>query len=176
MEELVAKRYVKALIESSNIEELENYLNYLEALSKAFENKDIAQILYSPEIDENKKCELLIESIKDANEKFKNFLKLLAEKKRISLIPDIYKELKNQLYILKNEYEGVVYSESELNDQEIKEIEDSLSKKVGAKIVLKKAPQKYDGIKVEVDSLGIEISFSRSKIKNQIIEHILKAI
>ncbi|WP_281950553.1 F0F1 ATP synthase subunit delta [Nitrosophilus kaiyonis] len=176
MEELIAKRYVKALVDSSSIDELEKYNSILKALSSLFKEKEIKDILASPEIKEEKKCELLLNAIKEEDKKIKNFLKLLAEKKRISLIPDISRELQNQLYVLKNEYEGKVYSETELNDKELKEIEDSLSKKVGAKIVLKKSPQKYDGIKVEVDSLGIEISFSRSKIKNQIIEHILKAI
>jgi len=38
--------------------------------------------------------------------------------------------------------------------------------------------QKYDfdGIKVDVDGLGVEISFSRSRISDQIVDHILKAI
>lgn len=176
MEELVAKRYVKALVETSSIKELEKYNELLKVLSDLFEQKEISQILLSPEIDEKKKCELLLDALKDVDDKFKNLIKLLAEKKRIYLIPEISKELQKELYSLKNEYEGLVYSETDLDEKEIKEIEDTLSKRVGAKVVLKKAPQKYDGIKVEVDSLGIEISFSRSKLKNQIIEHILKAI
>jgi len=176
MEELIAKRYVKALIKTSDVKELEKYSQMLEALSSLFKDKKIASILYSPEINEKKKCELLLDGLKEADEKFKNLLKLLAEKKRIYLIEEIAKELKKELYKIKNEYLGKVYSETELSEKEIKEIEESLSKKVGAKIILQKSPQKFDGIKVEVDSLGIEISFSKSKLKNQIIEHILKAI
>ncbi len=176
MIELVAKRYVKALVESSSKKELEKYSKYLEQLSKAFADKDVRDILLSPEIDESKKAKLLIDSLKDADKKFVNFLKLLAEKKRVYLIPQIFDELRKQLYFVENRFEGKVYSEFDLSEKELKEIEKTLSKRVGSKIVLHKAPQKFDGIKVEVESLGIEISFSRSRIKNQIIEHILKAI
>ncbi len=176
MEELVAKRYIKALIQSSSKDELEKYNEYLRVLSSVFADTQINTILKSPEIDENKKCELLLDAVKDADNKFKNLIKLLAQKKRISLVPELSRELQNQLYFIKNEFDGKVYSEFDLSDDELKKIEETLSKRVGAKIVLHKEPQKYDGIKVEVDSLGIEISFSRSRVKNQIIEHILKAI
>jgi len=176
MEELVAKRYIKALVQSSSEGELEKYNDYLKVLSALFVDTQISSILKSPEIDENKKCELLLEAVKNVDSKFKNLIRLLAEKKRISLVPDLSRELQNQLYFIKNEFKGKVYSEFDLSDDELKKIEETLSKRVGAKILLHKEPQKYDGIKVEVDSLGIEISFSRSRIKNQIIEHILKAI
>jgi F-type H+-transporting ATPase subunit delta len=34
----------------------------------------------------------------------------------------------------------------------------------------------YDGIKVDIDGLGVEIGFAKSKFKSQMIEHILKAV
>jgi len=176
MVELVSKRYVKALVDVSTKVELKRHSEYLKALSEAFKDKSIASILLSPEINEIKKAELLIASLKDADKKFVNFIKILAQKKRIYLIPQIYKELQNQLNFMENRFEGVVFLETKISNKEIKEIEKILSKKVGSNIILKPAEQRFDGIKVEVEALGIEISFSKSKIKSQIIQHILKAI
>ena len=34
----------------------------------------------------------------------------------------------------------------------------------------------YPGIKVELDNLGVEVSFSAERLKAQMCEHILKAI
>ena len=34
----------------------------------------------------------------------------------------------------------------------------------------------YDGIKVDIDGLGVEISFSKDRLKSQLIDHILKAV
>ncbi len=176
MVELVAKRYIKALIESSSLEELKGYAENLAVLSEAFYEEKAGAFLLSPEVEENKKAEVLLSLLKESDAKFTNFVKLLASKKRISIIPDLYRELVERLHFLENRFEGVVYSETELKREEINEIEQTLSKRVGAQIELKPAPGEFDGIKVEVESLGIEISFSRSRIKSQIIEHILKAI
>lgn len=176
MVELVSKRYVKALMDVSTKIELKRHSEYLRVFSEAFKDKSIASILLSSEINEIKKAELLIASLKDADKKFVNFIKILAQKKRIYLIPQIYKELQNQLNFMENRFEGVVFLETKISNKEIKEIEKILSKKVGSNIILKPAEQRFDGIKVEVEALGIEISFSKSKIKSQIIQHILKAI
>lgn len=180
MLDLVAKRYIKALVKSSSKDELEKYNSYLQILSRVFENGEVKKILLSPEINEFKKYELLIDTLKsvekDIDIKFENFLKLLAEKKRLYLIPIVAKELQNELNFLENRFEGKIYSEFELSKDEISKIEKTLSQKVGAKIVLNKIAKPYDGIKVSVDTIGIEISFSKSKVKKDLIEHILKAI
>ena len=180
MLDLVAKRYVKALIKASSKDELQKYNELLQILNRVFENDQVRTILNSPEISEIKKANFLIDVLKSAqkelDKKFENFLKLLAEKKRINLIPTITKELKREIDRLNNIYEGKIYSEVSLSKREIKNLENILSQKVGSKIVLHRANQKYDGMKIDIDPLGMEISFSKSKVKNDLIEHILKAI
>ena len=34
----------------------------------------------------------------------------------------------------------------------------------------------YDGIKVDIDGLGVEVGFSKERLKSQLIHHILKAV
>ena len=176
MEELIAKRYVKALIESANEKELEEILVYLTSLSTLFKDWKIKEILVSPEVSAQEKLQLLLEPIKGANPKFVNLMKLLAEKRRLSIIPLMAKELKDRLALMKKSFEGRVYSEFELTKEEIEKIEKALEKRIKASVHLQQASEKYDGIKVEVDTIGVEIEFSKSKIKKQLIENILKAI
>lgn len=180
MLELVAKRYTKALIKSSSKDELERYNRYFQILDKIFENSKIRLILSSIEINESKKSKLLIDILKkvekNIDKKFENFLKLLAEKKRIYLIPIVAKELQKELSLMENRFTGTIYSESNFTKNEIARIEKMVSQKIGSSITLNQSSKLYDGIKVEVDALGIEIGFSKSKVKKDIIEHILKAI
>ncbi len=176
MEELIAKRYVKALVESANEKELEEISLYLTSLSTLFKDWKIKEILTSPEVSAEEKLSLLLEPFQGVNKKFVNLMKLLAQKGRLSLIPLMAKELKNRLAFMKKSFEGRVYSEFELTKEEISKIEKALEKRIGADVHLYQANEKYDGIKVEVDTIGIEIEFSKSKIKKQLIENILKAI
>ncbi len=176
MEELIAKRYVKALVQSASLDELQEIENYLQAIAALFKDWKIKEIIISPEVSAQEKLDLLLGGLKNPNKKFVNLLQLLAQKRRLSLIPYLAKELDNQIALMKKSFKGRVYSEYDLSDKEIAQIEEALSKKIGAEVKLKQASEKYDGIKVEVDTVGIEIEFSKTKIKKQIIENILQAI
>ena len=176
MVELIAKKYVKALKSAMSVEELQQTLEYLEIVSQLFQNREIRDILISPEVPEEKKAELLIDALKIENPKLVNFFKLLAQKRRIALLPVLAKELRRELALIQKKFDGCVYSEFELSEDELKKIENALEKRVDGDINLTQCGRDYDGIKVEVDIIGIEIDFSKSKIKKQLIESILKAI
>jgi len=175
MQELVAKRYVKALQKSMSAQELKETLEVLRGIAAAFEDQKIRTLLLSPQIKEEKKAELLLEALKPQNPKIVNLIKLLALKRRLSLIPYLVRELEREIALLEKRFEGCVYSDFELSREEIEKIEKALSKRVGATIVLSPCGT-YDGIRVEVEIVGVEIDFSRSRIKKQLIENILKAI
>ena len=51
-----------------------------------------------------------------------------------------------------------------------------LSKKVDATVELTFIKSDYDGLKVEVADLDMEINFSKTRVNAQLVEHILKAI
>ena len=58
----------------------------------------------------------------------------------------------------------------------IEDLSAGLSKKFDSKISLHAVKNDFNGIKVDVEGLGIEINFSKDRIDSQIIEHIIKAI
>ena len=177
MNDLVAKRYVKALIDGRNSQVVNNISVNLNTISSAFSDEKFISIISSPEVADNAKVDLIISLVDAANnETLKNFIKLLGEKRRLSLLPFIANELNTQLAKMNNSYVGVVYTNLELSSDYVSSIEDQFSKKFDVKLSLSQKVCDYDGIKVDIDGLGVEISFSKERLKSQLIDHILKAV
>ena len=84
--------------------------------------------------------------------------------------------LKYEISVLNNEYDGVVYTNKELSSDEMNKIESQFAKKFDITLTLTQNICDYDGVKVEVNGLGYEVGFAKSRLKAQMIDHILKAI
>ena len=177
MNNLVAKRYVKALIENRDSQAINNISSSLNTISSAFNDEKFISIISSPEVANCTKVDFIISLVDVANnETLKNFIKLLAEKRRLSLLPFVANELSVQIAKMNNNYVGVVYTNLELSSDYVSSIEEQFSKKFDVKLSLSQKVCDYDGIKVDIDGLGVEISFSKERLKTQLIDHILKAV
>jgi F-type H+-transporting ATPase subunit delta len=176
MNDLVAKRYVKALIDGRNSQVVNNISVNLNTISSAFCDEKFISIISSPEVADYAKVDLIISLVDLADETLKNFIKLLGEKRRLSLLPLIANELNVQIAKMNNNYVGVVYTNQELSNDYVSSIEEQFSKKFDVKLSLSQKVCDYDGIKVDIDGLGVEISFSKERLKSQLIDHILKAV
>ena len=176
MNDLVAKRYVKALIDGRDNQVINNISGNLNTISSAFFDEKFISIITSPEVADNAKVDLIISLVDSADGIFKNFIKLLGEKRRLSLLPIIAKELNTQIAKMNNNYIGDVYTNQVLSNDYVSSIEEQFSKKFNVKLSLTQNVCDYDGIKVDIDGLGVEISFSKERLKSQLIDHILKAV
>lgn len=176
MKELIAKRYVKALVESLDDTTLKSFLTSLEKISALYGVEKFQTILSSPDVTKEQKMELVELPLENEDKKMKNFLKILNENNRLMLIPSIKDELQKQVSQKENIYEGEVYSDWRITKAQITKLENGFSKKFGATVKLNAAKSEYPGLKISVDGLGIEASFSVERLKAQITEHILKAI
>ncbi len=172
----VSKKYVKALISIYDKDKLVEISSALNDMVPAFKNPKLKTILYSSDVDRDKKVDFLISLLQKSDEKIKNLFKLLAEYGRLELIPTIAKELNFQVAKLTNTHKGVVISDKELSNDKVEEIAKKLSSKFDTNIVLDSKKSDYNGIKVEVDTLGVEVAFSASRLKEQLKNHILKSI
>jgi len=172
----IAKKYVNALLSSCNDAELTDVTSALSLLVNAFTIAKFNNIILSPDVTSKAKEELILSFIADGNRKFQNFIKLLSENDRLMSIPSIVKELKYQLALKSNTYEGHVLTNFTVSKEQIAMLEDNFSKRFNAKVKLENNAETYPGIKVELDDLGVEVSFSLERLKAQMIEHILKAI
>jgi len=177
MAALVAKRYVTALLDGENAENMAGYSAVFNALASEFENEKFVDFVSSPSIAASAKEEILLAAVaKVESEKINNFLKLLAEKNRLELIPVIAEQLLKEIAAANNAYTGKIFSDSDMDSSTVESLSTGLSKKVDANISLEFVKTDFDGIKVEVEDLGIEVNFSKERINSSLIDHILKAI
>ncbi len=176
MEELIAKRYVKALLEVISPEQKITYSQVLNSIALLFNNKNISEKINSPLISSDKKVSFILDGVKDSNSSLINFIKILGENNRLSLIPTIARSLNQELQKESNNYSGIVTSSNELNSSEIEKLESSLKSYTGSTIKLSQTKSDLDGIKVTVDDLGIEVNFSKQRVKEQLIDFITKSL
>lgn len=177
MKELIAKRYIKALKESIDAATFENVSTALDAIASEFEVPKFELMMSSSEVSDSEKEALLLDGVKSLKSApLDNLMRLLVENGRIGIIPTIATEMKKEIARDKKSYTGVVYSNSKMDAKSMTDLGKGLGKKVDADITLEFVKTDFDGIKVEVEDLGIEIDFSKSRMNMQVVEHILKAI
>jgi len=177
MEELIAKKYIKAFKTDSGLASMEAVAAIFATLAESFRDKKFVGIINNPNVSSKDKSDILLASVKSANsQKLNNFIKLLAEHRRINIIPAIAKELQKEMSHAKKAYKGTVFSNSEINESVLKELGSNLGKRFDSTIDFNFILNDFNGIKVEVEGLGVEIDFSKDRIDRQVIDHIIKAI
>jgi F-type H+-transporting ATPase subunit delta len=177
MSELIAKRYIKALKKELDAESLANASEIFSNLSLSYKDKAFRNVISNPNVSSYDKTNILLDAVKSAkSDEINNFIKLLGENKRLDIIPSLAVALKKDIAQSTSTYNGVVYSDNEIDSSVIKNLGDGLGKKYNSTITLDFIKSDFDGVKVDVEDLGIEINFSKSRINDQIIEHIVKAI
>jgi F-type H+-transporting ATPase subunit delta len=176
MIDLVSKRYVKALMLERDINDLSVVYNELKEISSAYKVDKFLLILSSTEVENGKKVELILSFIDNISKTTSNLVKLLSDNKRLDIIPSIVNELEGQLSILNNSYKGVIYTNEELPQNDVDAINSQFSKKFKVDLELTQNICDYDGLKVAIDGLGVEVGFAKSRLKSQMIGHILKAV
>jgi F-type H+-transporting ATPase subunit delta len=175
MEELIAKRYAQAL--SSVSKDLPGILEVLNVLSEVTSSSEIKSTLTSPIISSESKTEMILSTLgENADGSLVNFIKILGENKRLDLIPAITKVLNTDQQRVSNEYEGVLQSASPLDEAALANLEETLKKYTGSTIKLTQEKTDLDGLRVSVDDLGIEVNFSKQRVKEQLIDFIKKSL
>ena len=177
MDTLIAKKYAKALLELEGIS-LEETQKQIDAIAKVINsNSEIKTFLQSPLVNNETKYKAIVEPIKDKlHPKILALLELMAQKGRLSLIPELSSILSKEIMIKSNKFTGIVESNEDIEETLIKKLEKKLALYSGAEIRLKFIKDSIDGVKVEVSDLGLELNFSRESVKRALLEHIQKAL
>jgi len=177
MEELIAKRYVNALVGSTNKKQRVAFSKKLLEMTEAFSDATVVEKLSSPLIANEAKTAMVVDSLGKEDEKLVNFIKIIGENGRLDLLPTIAKVLKQAIQTETNKYEGIVVSSTKLKAEELKELQASLSTYTnGANVKLTQEVSDIEGIKVSVEDLGIEVNFSKQRVKEQLIDFITKSL
>ncbi|WP_394958532.1 F0F1 ATP synthase subunit delta [uncultured Helicobacter sp.] len=176
MMDLVAKKYTKAILGSFSTQEIEEVITLLSMLSKTFEDKAVRDFIHSPFIEKGKKEELLLSVFGKCEVKFENLIKLLVRSDRISAIPSIIKTLEKNILADKKQYVAVLRIKEELDSTTLQNIAKSLSSRLNVSLDVRQEKAAIDGIRLSVEDLGVEISFSKERFFTDLTNHILKAI
>jgi len=176
MSNLIAKRYVKALVQGRDINHIATINDQLKFIATAYADEKFMNIINSIDVTTYNKVDLLLSFIGNNDYLVNNLIILLGKNRRLTMIPSISGELDKQYSILINKYSGIVYSNTELTSEYLYDIQSKFSTKFGVNLTLTNKVCDYDGIKVDIDGLGVEIGFEKNKFKSQMIEHILKAV
>ena len=177
MREIVAKKYVKALILALDASEFDRASDEFKKLASAFSIPKFNFIIDSPMIDAKSKVEFLLSLIDDSsNKKLGNFLLLLSQRQRLHLIPEISREFEYQKALRDSKFKGLISGNIELSETQKSELEQKFSNKFDVNIEFQTVKNEFNGIKIEIDDLGVEVSFSIDRLKAQMSEYILKVI
>ncbi len=175
MEELIAKRYAKAL--SSVSKDIAGIAEVLNILTEVVSTPEVQVALNSPIVSSEKKTEMILSTLgDDADDTLVNFIKILGENKRLDLIPAIAKVLNTDLQKASNKYEGILTSKETLDAEALSNLEKTLKKYTGSTIKLTQEKSDFNGLRVSVDDLGIEVNFSKQRVKEQLIDFIKKSL
>lgn len=139
MIDVIANRYAEALFQLSEEENItkEIYSELNDVVDIVKSNKELENVLKSPLISKSEKVELIEKLFSDKiNKHLKNFLKILVEKGRINSLKTIETTFKQLLNDKHNIIEGTVISAVPMEEKQIKELEEKLSKKYNKNVTL----------------------------------------
>jgi F-type H+-transporting ATPase subunit delta len=170
------RKYVKALVDTTTKEHLEEIYTKLTPLVELAKCNKYNLIITSPMITNEKKVEFLVELLEIKDEKVINLFKIIAENRRLKELSKLVFLLKDIIAEITGNYKGFVYSKESLVESKLAQIEAKLSKRTNKNIKLIQKKIDKNGIQVYVDSLNVEIAVYEDDIKAKLIENIIRAI
>ena len=136
---VIADRYAQALFEVGEETQTtsELYQELKQLVDILNENKDLYNFLKSPLIGREDKKNVMNNIFEDQLSKnMNNFLKIVIDKDRISVIENIQESYKSLLNDKNNILEGTAITAVSLNEKEIKDLEKNLSTKYNKNVTL----------------------------------------
>ena len=131
-------RYASALF-SIALEEnkVESYRDEIKMLREVIINNDeLLHLLSSCFITKEDKENVIDQVFKNQNPNIVNFIKVINSNKRINYMIKIFDEFIKTCNEKLNVKEGIVYSTSKLDEKQIKDIEDALTKRLSCQVEL----------------------------------------
>ena len=166
--ETLARPYARAIFEHS-----EGWLEELKRVVNVIDQPNVTKLIDSPKLAYKEKAEIFIGLFQgEIQKKTTNFLRVLGEAKRLSLLPDILQEYQ-QLLAKKNKQKNVLITSAfKLNQSQEEEITEDLKKRNGENLTTKVEIDKnlIGGITIKSGDEVIDLSTKGKllKLKKQI--------
>jgi len=160
----IASRYALSLFELAKEENaVESYQKDMMKVQDVFDDVSFVQFFSHVTLADDVKNEVMKKAFQgQVQEYVYNFLLLLIKKRRIRYIQEICQCFQSLCYDYLGIKVGKVYSAYQLDDQELKKIEEAMSKKENKKVKLKGVVNQrlIGGIKVVIDNHVYDDSLS----------------
>ena len=166
--ETIARPYAQAIYDHSK-----GWEKDLDQLELALETSEVQQLIDSPKLAYKEKTEVFLSLFEGQIEsKTSNFIKVLGESKRISLLPHISKEYRKLLSGTKGSSEVLITSAFELTDEQLKKVTDSLKGRYGDSLTVEQVIDKSliggFSIKCGDEVTDYSVKGKLEKLRNQI--------
>ena len=166
--ETIARPYAQAIYDHSK-----GWEKDLGQLELALETSEVQQLIDSPKLAYKEKTEVFLSLFEGQIEsKTSNFIKVLGESKRISLLPHISKEYRKLLSGTKGSSEVLITSAFELTDEQLKKVTDSLKGRYGDSLTVEQVIDKSliggFSIKCGDEVTDYSVKGKLEKLRNQI--------
>ena len=166
--ETIARPYAQAIYDHSK-----GWEKDLGQLELALETSEVQQLIDSPKLAYKEKTEVFLSLFEGQIEsKTSNFIKVLGESKRISLLPHISKEYRKLLSGTKGSTEVLITSAFELTDEQLKKFADSLKGRYGDSLTVEQVIDKSliggFSIKCGDEVTDYSVKGKLEKLRNQI--------
>ncbi len=182
--EVLAKRYVKAILQTWDEAGIQGLVRSFDFVAQGLKDSSsgLKNIFNSPYLSREKKLSLLESLMQQGlgseklDQKTHNLLRLLIEHSRVDLIPFIQRKLDETISVKKREFLAVIYTSSPLEPALMDRIKQSLSRHFDVKLELQESLWQRDEIKLVIDGIGVEVSFSNKVFCKNLKAHILNAV
>ena len=166
--ETIARPYAQAIYDHSK-----GWEKDLDQLELALETSEVQQLIDSPKLAYKEKTEVFLSLFEGQIEsKTSNFIKVLGESKRISLLPHISKEYRKLLSGTKGSSEVLITSAFDLTDEQLKKVTDSLKGRYGDSLTVEQVIDKSliggFSIKCGDEVTDYSVKGKLEKLRNQI--------
>ena len=163
MEE-IAEVYSRALFEVAKendaLDRIRDELNEFTDALEDEDNRELRLFFYSPYFSSEEKAQAVEKVVSDADERFVNFLKLLAERHRLPVLPRVRRRFQS-LWAEENRLLPVnVTAAVELDDELVKGIGKRIEEQTGRKVDLSSNvdPEVLGGLVVRVGNMVLDAS------------------
>jgi F-type H+-transporting ATPase subunit delta len=162
--EEIAEVYSRALFEVAKendvLDRIRDELNEFTDALEDEDNRELRLFFYSPYFSSEEKAQAVEKVVSDADERFVNFLKLLAERHRLPVLPRVRRRFR-LLWAEENRLLPVnVTAAVELDDELVKGIGERIEEQTGRKVELSSNvdPEVLGGLVVRVGNMVLDAS------------------
>ncbi|MDO4696353.1 MAG: F0F1 ATP synthase subunit delta [Neisseria sp.] len=162
----IARPYAKALFDLADKQnQIESWLSGLKELAWSVQQAKVSVLIEDTAIGSSDKAKALLDLLSESpavkNEIFHNFVQVVAEEKRLQVLPEIYAQYQDLALSRNNAKKAVICSAFEIRDkaqreQIIKDLEGRLSTRLDATFATDSSL--IGGIKVEVGDQVLDLS------------------